>query len=91
MKISALATFSIFLLVLGVVAFAGPMTGDKSKMFVNGYANANAQFQRENAEFNSKANKKIRAEERAEKRSADIISNTEKANDKGEGQFMVKF
>ncbi len=91
MKDSALTIFIIFLLLLGVVAFAGPTVGDKSKIFVNGYASANAEFQRENAEFNSKANTKIRAQERAEKRSADIISNTEKANDKGEGQFKVKF
>ena len=90
-KISALAIFIIFLLVLGVAAVAGQKDSDRSKMFVNGYASANAQFQRENAEFNSKVNKKIRAEERAEKRSAEMIANTEKANDKGEGQFKVKF
>lgn len=58
------------------------------------YANENARFKRSEDRFNSKANKKIRAKELAEKEAAEAAEakkKAEEAQDKGEGQFKVKF
>ena len=57
-------------------------------------ASENARFERGEKEYHNKENKSIRAEKRAEKRQKKEIERKEKAEedqDKGEGQFKLKF
>lgn len=57
-------------------------------------ANENTKFKRTRNMFYSKKNKELRAKWRAEreaKKAADIERRAQEAQDKGEGQFTVKF
>lgn len=54
-------------------------------------ANDNARFNCNKDLFNNEANKEIRAKRLAEKEAAEEKKKAEEAQDKGEGQFKVKF
>ena len=65
-----------------------------SNMSVYERVRENAKFKRSKDQFNSKTDKKIRTEKKAEKKAAEAVETkkkTEEAQDKGEGQFKVKF
>jgi hypothetical protein len=58
------------------------------------HADEKARFKRSEDQFNSEVNKNISAEKQAEKEAAEAAEarkKAEEAQDKGEGQFKVKF
>jgi len=90
-----IAIFTCFLLV-AMAGFSFSQEQEESRPDMSAYehANENAKFKRTWSFFNNKANKEMRAKRLAEQEAeeaAKVKKKMEEDEDKGEGQFKMKF
>lgn len=81
---------SLFL-VMPVSSFADEKKAPGPNESAYEHADENARFKSNKKWFNSKERKRIRAKRLAEKEAAETKKKAEEAQDKGEGQFKIKF
>ena len=91
MKKQIVVMLCSLLLSMPVLSFANEEKEPHPSASAYEHANENAKFKRDDVVFNNKANKAIRAKKLAKKEAAEAKKKVDEVQDKGEGQFKVKF